>query len=79
MFHQLPTDLSGDQVYRAFIRAGWHERYSGGGKGSHRWALKKDGCFALLTIQSRRNYPRGSLMQLIKAAGMTVEEFLGLI
>jgi predicted RNA binding protein YcfA (HicA-like mRNA interferase family) len=65
---------AGEEVVRAFHEAGWRiVRH----KGSH-IILTKEGHDATLSIPVHRgrNVKRGTLRDLIRDAGMTVEEFI---
>lgn len=67
-------NLKPERVIKAFERAGWAIRNQ---TGSH-VILKKEGNPSLLTIPVHKGKPikKGLLMAQIKAAGLTVEEFL---
>ena len=70
---RLPV-LSGAQVVRAFERAGWRVDRQ---RGSHA-VLVKTGHIASLSVPQHREIAPGTLRALIRASGMTVEEFAGL-
>lgn len=67
-------NLKPERVIKAFERAGWAVRKQ---TGSH-VILKKEGEPNLLTIPVHRGKPikKGLLVAQIKAAGLTIEEFL---
>ena len=69
-------NLKPEKVIKAFERAGWYVRKS---TGSSHVVLKKEGNPILLTIPVHKGKPikKGLLLAQIKAAGLTVEEFLG--
>lgn len=66
--------LSGREAVKAFVRFGYRERK---GKGSHINLVKAGN--QRLTIPLHRELSVGLLMSEIKKAGLTVEEFLGLL
>jgi predicted RNA binding protein YcfA (HicA-like mRNA interferase family) len=70
---KLPV-VSGAQALRAFERAGWRVDRQ---RGSHVIMLKP-GHIASLSIPQHRELAPGTLRSLIRAAGLTVEEFRGL-
>lgn len=67
-------NLRPEKVIKAFERAGWTRRAQ---KGSH-VKLTKQGLSAILSIPIHKGKPikKGLLLNQIKKAGMTVEEFL---
>ena len=67
---ELPV-VSGRQALAAFARLGWEVRRQ---RGSHR-SLTKSGHIASLSIPDHRELAPGTLRKLIRAAGLTVEEF----
>jgi predicted RNA binding protein YcfA (HicA-like mRNA interferase family) len=71
---RLPV-ISGDEAIKAFQKAGWEVRRQ---VGSH-VMLDKDGEVATLSVPRHRDLGPGLLRRLIKDAGMTVEEFVGLM
>ncbi|MBI1337049.1 MAG: addiction module toxin, HicA family [Phycisphaera sp.] len=73
MMPKLPV-MSGSEVVRAFVRAGWHVDRQ---KGSH-VILLKTGERASLSVPQHREVSPGTLRTLIRAANMTVEEFVSL-
>jgi predicted RNA binding protein YcfA (HicA-like mRNA interferase family) len=66
--------LSGRAVVKAFLRAGWQLARQ---KGSQ-MILVKEGSFATLSVPDHREVAPGTLRSLIRATGLTVEEFLAL-
>jgi predicted RNA binding protein YcfA (HicA-like mRNA interferase family) len=75
MTERLPA-LRPNQVLRALERAGWRVHRQ---RGSH-VSMRKEGVPFLITVPlHRRDLPRGTLRDIIKDAGLTVEEFLELL
>jgi len=70
---QLPR-LSGRGIVKAFNRAGWSVARQ---KGSH-IILVKDGHWATLSVPDHREVAPGTLRSLIRASGLTVDEFVDL-
>ena len=70
---RLPA-LSGAQVVRAFERAGWRLDRQ---RGSHA-ILVKPGHIASLSVPQHRELAPGTLRSLVRAAGMTVDDFAAL-
>jgi predicted RNA binding protein YcfA (HicA-like mRNA interferase family) len=70
----MPTlpDLSGREVVRVFEKLGWIVARQ---RGSH-IILVKDGHRATLSVPDHRSVAKGTLRSLIRASGLTVEEFL---
>ncbi|MGH8020493.1 MAG: type II toxin-antitoxin system HicA family toxin [Opitutaceae bacterium] len=66
--------LSGRAVVKAFGRDGWQLVRQ---KGSH-MILVKDGSWATLSVPDHREIAPGTLRSLIRASGLTVDEFLAL-
>ncbi len=67
--------LSGREARRAFERAGWvFDRQ----RGSH-MILTREGARVNLSVPDHRELDTGLLRGLIRDAGMTVEDFLGLL
>lgn len=73
---KLPV-VSGDKVVKAFSRAGWTAVRQ---RGSH-VVMVKEGMEVTLSVPVHRGKPvkRGTLRDLIKDAGLTVEEFVKLL
>jgi predicted RNA binding protein YcfA (HicA-like mRNA interferase family) len=72
---RLPRGLSGDEVIRAFERAGWRRVRT---RGSHAM-LQRPGHDYTLAVPLHRKVGPGLLRGLISDAGVTVEEFVGLL
>jgi predicted RNA binding protein YcfA (HicA-like mRNA interferase family) len=72
----MPTlpKLSGRAVVKTFGREGWELVRQ---KGSH-MILVKEGSWASLSVPDHREIAQGTLRCLIRAAGMTAEEFIAL-
>jgi len=70
---RLPV-ISGADAVKAFGRAGWHTDRQ---RGSHVIMLKP-GHMASLSVPQHRELAPGTLRSLIRAAGMSVEEFVRL-
>ena len=70
---KLPA-MSGAEVVKAFGRAGWRRNRQ---RGSH-VVMLKPGEIVSLSIPQHRELAPGTLRSLIRAAGMTVEEFISL-
>ncbi|MEN3368876.1 MAG: hypothetical protein V7609_1019 [Verrucomicrobiota bacterium] len=62
--------MSGREVVRAFEKFGWRVARPG----SH-IILVKEGARATLSVPDHKEVARGTLRSLIRAAGLTVEEF----
>jgi predicted RNA binding protein YcfA (HicA-like mRNA interferase family) len=69
------ANISGKEAARAFERAGWRGI---GQVGSH-LVLVKDGARANLSVPQHKELAPGTLRALVRAAGMSVEEFLTLL
>ncbi|GMV60654.1 MAG: hypothetical protein AMXMBFR72_37400 [Betaproteobacteria bacterium] len=65
--------LSGREVVAVFQRFGWTIARQ---RGSH-IILVKGGHIATLSIPDHKEVAKGTLRSLIRAAGLTVEEFVG--
>jgi len=74
MAGQLPV-LSGKQVRIAFENGGWQFARQ---RGSH-MILIKEGSMVTLSVPDHKEVARGTLRSLIRAAGLTVDEFLALL
>lgn len=71
---QLPA-LSGKEVVKTFEKLGWQfVRQSG----SH-MVLIKDGEIASLSVPNHKEVAKGTLRSLIRAANLTVDEFIKVI
>jgi predicted RNA binding protein YcfA (HicA-like mRNA interferase family) len=64
--------LSGRRVVRAFERAGWQVARQ---RGSH-IIMVREGEVSTLSVPDHREVAKGTLRSLVRAAGMTVDEFL---
>jgi len=71
---RLPV-ISGAQAVRVFERAGWRQDRQ---RGSH-VILLKPGNVASLSVPQHRELAPGTLRSLIRAAGMTVDDFVALL
>jgi predicted RNA binding protein YcfA (HicA-like mRNA interferase family) len=72
---RLPS-LTPRQVLRALQRAGWETHRT---RGSH-VSVRKEGCPYVVTVPMHaRDMPRGTLMDIIKDAGLTPQEFADLL
>ena len=67
--------ISGAEAVRAFGRGGWRVARQ---RGSHIVMLKQ-GHVASLSIPQHRELAPGTLRSLIRAAGLTVDEFITLL
>ena len=63
--------MSGRKTVKAFGKLGWRVARQ---RGSH-IVMVKDGEIATLSIPDHKEVARGTLRSLIRAAGITVEEF----
>ena len=70
---RLPV-LSGGEAVKVFERAGWTIDRQ---RGSH-VILVKDGQPATLSVPDHKELAKGTLRSLIRAAGMTTEDFASL-
>lgn len=70
----LPS-VSGERTVRAFQKAGWVKDRQ---RGSH-VILIKPGHAASLSVPQHREVAPGTLRALIRAAGMSVDEFVALV
>ena len=64
--------LSGRKVVQIFCRVGWEVARQ---RGSH-IILVKDGHIASLSVPDHKEVAKGTLRSLIRASGLTVDEFL---
>jgi len=69
------ANISGKDAAKAFQKAGWQPV---GQVGSH-LVLVKSGVRANLSVPQHRELSVGTLRKLIRASGLTVEEFLELL
>jgi predicted RNA binding protein YcfA (HicA-like mRNA interferase family) len=72
--HKLPV-ISGAEAVKAFERAGWRQDRQ---RGSHVVLLKQDHA-ASLSVPQHKELAPGTLRSLIRAAEMTVDEFVDLL
>lgn len=68
-------NVSGREVVKAFAKDGWELTRQ---KGSH-MILVKSGHIASLSVPDHREIAKGTLRSLIRASGLTVEDFVGLL
>ena len=68
-------NISGKEAAKVFGRAGWQVV---GQVGSH-LVMTKAGCRANLSIPQHKELSIGTLRALVRAAGMSVDEFLELL
>jgi predicted RNA binding protein YcfA (HicA-like mRNA interferase family) len=69
------ANISASDAAKAFVRAGWRRE---GQVGSY-LVLTKPGVRVNLSVPQHRELSVGTLRALIRAAGMTLEEFLELL
>jgi predicted RNA binding protein YcfA (HicA-like mRNA interferase family) len=69
------ANISGKEAAKSFGRAGWTAM---GQVGSH-LVMTKPGSRANLSVPQHKELATGTLRSLIRSAGMTVDEFLGLL
>ena len=74
MAGQLPI-LSGRNVRNAFEKGGWQFARQ---RGSH-MIMVKEGSMATLSVPDHKEVARGTLRSLIRASGLTVDEFKTLL
>lgn len=67
--------ISGREAVKAFARAGYAIRRQ---TGSH-IILRKDNPFSQIVVPDHKMLDRGTLRSLIRSAGLSVEEFVGLL
>jgi predicted RNA binding protein YcfA (HicA-like mRNA interferase family) len=72
----MPTlpNLSGKAVVKAFERDGWTKARQ---RGSH-VVMVKDGSMATLSVPDHKEVAKGTLRSLIRASGLSVDEFIEL-
>jgi predicted RNA binding protein YcfA (HicA-like mRNA interferase family) len=68
-------NISGKEAVRVFEKAGWHVM---GQVGSH-VVMSKTGIRANLSVPQHKELSTGTLRALIRAAEMTVDEFVALL
>ena len=69
------ANISGKEAVRAFCKAGWQQQ---GQVGSH-LMLTKPGVRANLSVPQHKELAVGTLRSLIRASGLTVDDFLALL
>ena len=69
------ANISGKEAVKAFEKAGWRK---GGQVGSH-VVMSKSGLRVNLSVPQHKELSVGTLRVLIRHAGLTVDEFLGLL
>ena len=69
--NRLPRSLSGSDVERALLRAGFYFKRQ---KGSPR-VLRRDEPFAQVVVPMHRSVDTGTLASILDGAGLTVREF----
>lgn len=76
---RLPS-VSSKQIIRALRAAGFTEAPDRG-KGSHRAFVKKDDSnrVRLVIVPQGKDIPRGTLLAILDQAGLTKDEFVGLL
>ena len=67
-------NLSGKAVVKAFERDGWEKARQ---RGSH-IVMVKDGSMATLSVPDHKEVAKGTLRSLIRASGLSVDEFIEL-
>lgn len=70
---QIPT-LSGRDVAKAFAKDGWEMVRQ---RGSH-MILVKPGMMVTLSVPDHREVAKGTLRALVRASGLTVDDFIEL-
>ena len=71
----MPPGLSGRETVAVFERFGWNVARQ---KGSH-IVMTKPGQLVTLSIPDHREVAKGTLRSLIRAAGLTIDEFIAAI
>jgi len=71
---KLPTDISGQEMIRALLRAGFVVNRQ---KGSH-IVLRRDDPYARVVVPDHKHLRLGTLRQILNAAGMSVQQLLEL-
>jgi predicted RNA binding protein YcfA (HicA-like mRNA interferase family) len=69
-----PPNLSGKAAMKAFQRGGWTKVRQ---RGSH-VVMVKDGSMATLSVPDHKEVAKGTLRSLIRASGLSVDEFIEL-
>lgn len=73
---KLPRGVSGERAVKAFVRAGFVINHQ---TGSHVILYHSNDPLKMLSVPQHRTLKPGTLRHLIRIAGMTVEEFTGLL
>ena len=71
---KLPTDISGQELVKALLRAGFVVNRQ---RGSH-IILRRDSPYARVVVPDHKQVRPGTLRQILNEAGMTVEQLLDL-
>jgi predicted RNA binding protein YcfA (HicA-like mRNA interferase family) len=71
----VPPSLSGRETVAVFEKFGWSVARQ---KGSH-IIMVKPGQMATLSVPDHREVAKGTLRSLIRAAGLTIDEFIAAI
>ena len=67
-------DITGFKLIRILRKAGWIVKSQ---KGSHVKLVKKDSNnFIIVPVHARSTIPKGTLANIIKDAGLTIEQFV---
>jgi hypothetical protein len=74
MAGQLPV-LSGSQVRKVFEKSGWEYARQ---RGSH-MVMVKEGHIATLSVPNHKTVAKGTLRSLIRASGLSVDQFVELV
>lgn len=74
MAGQLPV-LSGSQVRKVFEKLGWEYARQ---RGSH-MVMVKEGHIATLSVPNHKTVAKGTLRSLIRASGLSVDQFVELV
>ncbi len=72
---KLPRSLSGARVTNALLRAGFYVKRR---RGSH-VVLRRDSPYAQVVVPNHRSLDTGTLDIILEGAGLTVDEFVGLL
>jgi predicted RNA binding protein YcfA (HicA-like mRNA interferase family) len=67
--------ISGEECVKALAKAGFYVKRQ---QGSH-MILRRDEPFAQLVVPDHKTLDRGTLRAIIRQAGLSVDEFLGLL
>jgi predicted RNA binding protein YcfA (HicA-like mRNA interferase family) len=72
---KLPTDVSGRDLVRALLRAGFSISRQ---RGSH-IVLRREHPHARVVVPNHKSIRLGTLRQILNEAGLTIEELIGLL